>query len=118
MKGTSKSSMAASSAAGELAAEIFQRFDQGQSLREVVMVCRQPPELVRALYRQWGTPLGEAEPAAPDALAEKDDQDLVRWEEQMRAMTAAEEEWDRRERLAREARREQRLASRTSGNPG
>jgi hypothetical protein len=100
---------------GEVAAEIFRRFDEGQSLRKIVRDCRQSPKVVQALYREWGTPLGEKPEAdAVDRHAQllQDEQDLVRWEESMKAMTAADEENDLQGLLAREARRERRARQR------
>jgi len=107
------------SSEGELAAELFRRFDEGQSLRQVVRECRQDPEVIQALYCQWATPLGGAREAEADAyaLARQGEQDLVRWEERMRAMLAANEKQDREDRLAREARRERRALLRKPPHP-
>jgi len=94
---------------GELAAEIFRRFDLRQSLGEIVREFRQSPKVVQALYREWSTPLGGTPDDQDDrALTTRDEQDLVRWEQDMRAMIATDEEHDLQERLAREARRERR----------
>jgi hypothetical protein len=95
---------------GALIAELFRCFDKGQSFRQVVRESRQAPDLVRAAYRQWSTPLGEIPEQAPevDVLARRDEHDLVRWEDQMRAMEAADERKDREDRLERKARREHR----------
>jgi hypothetical protein len=93
---------------GELAAELFRRFDQGQSLRQIIRDCQQSPKVVQALYRDWATPLGGTPEAAVEdgrAVTMRDEQELVRWEDEMKAMVAADEERDLRERLAREARR-------------
>lgn len=77
---------------GEIAAEIFRRFDEGQSLRQIVRECRQPPEVVQDLYRDWRTPLGEqAECSDTSAMARQDEEELVRWEASMRAIIAADE---------------------------
>jgi excisionase family DNA binding protein len=108
---SARSTTAKTSSSGELAAELFRRFNEGQPLRRVVRECRQDPEVVQALYRQWATSLGETPAAERDlyVLARQDEQDLVCWEERMRAMMAADEEQDREDRLAREARRERRV---------
>lgn len=38
---------------GEIAAEVFERLEQRQSLAEIVIGVRVEPDLVRALYEQW-----------------------------------------------------------------
>jgi hypothetical protein len=38
---------------GEIAAEVFERLEQRQSLAEIVIGVRVPPDLVRELHRQW-----------------------------------------------------------------
>jgi hypothetical protein len=94
---------------GELAAELFRRFDQGQSLRQIIRECRQSPKIVQALYRDWATPLGGTPEAAVEdegAVSMRDEQELVRWEDEMKAMVAADEERDLQDRLTRGARRE------------
>ena len=93
---------------GELAAEMFRRFDQGQSLRQIIRDCRQSPKVVQALYRDWATPLGGTPEAAVEdegAVSMRDEQELVRWEDEMKAIVAADEERDLREVRARESRR-------------
>jgi hypothetical protein len=79
---------------GEVAAEIFRRFDEGQSLRRIVSECRQAPSVVRRLYREWSAPLGgrpELETEDDYAITTRDEEELVRWEEAMRTMSAADE---------------------------
>jgi len=55
--------------AGDVAARVFRMFEQRRSLRDIVVTARQPPELVRTLYREWLTGLadGERARAASDA---------------------------------------------------
>jgi hypothetical protein len=74
---------------GEIAAEIFLRFGEGQSLRQIVCECRQPVRVVRALYQEWTTPLGEK----PDdtwkdefTIGVREEEALAKWEADMRAM--------------------------------
>lgn len=40
-------------AAGEIAAVAFRRFGEGATLRDLVVELRQPPEVLRALWREW-----------------------------------------------------------------
>lgn len=46
--------------AGEIAAQVFERLEQRQSLAEIVIGVRVEPDLVRALYEQWCLGLVEA----------------------------------------------------------
>ncbi|MCG8421048.1 MAG: hypothetical protein MJE77_24260 [Proteobacteria bacterium] len=46
---------------GELAAEIFERFEQRHSLSEIVRELRLEPRKVRAMYHEWRTSLERAE---------------------------------------------------------
>jgi hypothetical protein len=47
--------------AGEIAALAFERFEQRQSLAEIVIGLRVEPETVRALFEQWGLGLCEGQ---------------------------------------------------------
>lgn len=38
---------------GEVAARIFELFEQGYDLSEIVITARQPPRVVRELYSEW-----------------------------------------------------------------
>jgi hypothetical protein len=91
---------------GDLAAKLFHRFDQGQSLRKVVEECHQEPDLVRNLYREWATPLGETPDDPPDC--QDDERYLQNWEKRMMEMMAADEELSRQDGQERQARRERR----------
>jgi hypothetical protein len=53
--------------AGEIAADVFERFEQRQSLAEIVIGARVEPEVVRELHRQWQIGLidGELEREKP-----------------------------------------------------
>jgi hypothetical protein len=42
---------------GELAREVFRRFEQGQGLSEIVQALALDPKRVRDLYHEWRTPL-------------------------------------------------------------
>lgn len=46
---------------GEIAAEVFDRLEQRQSLAEIVIGVRVPPDVVRELHRQWQIGLIEGE---------------------------------------------------------
>jgi transcriptional regulator with XRE-family HTH domain len=46
---------------GRLAATVFKMFARQKSLPEIVVATKQPPELIRSLYREWSTTLEEAE---------------------------------------------------------
>jgi len=46
---------------GEIAAEVFDRLEQRQSLAEIVVGVRVPPDVVRELHRQWQLGLIEGE---------------------------------------------------------
>lgn len=50
------------SAQGRLAARVFRSFERGESLRSIVVACKLPPEVVRALWAEWCTPLVENTP--------------------------------------------------------
>lgn len=58
---------------GEIAALVFERFEQRQSLAEIVVGLRVPPETVRSLFDQWSLGLTEGqlrldrEPSLPRA---------------------------------------------------
>lgn len=54
---------------GEVAARVFRLLDERRSLRDIVVVTRQPPELVRTLYRQWLVGLADGERARRDQEA-------------------------------------------------
>jgi hypothetical protein len=90
---------------GDLSAEVFLRLDQGQGLRRIVADLRQPPDRIRALFREWTTPLGdEPIPASPEFY--DDEAELNRWETTMREQMATEEESDRLDRELRRGRRQ------------
>lgn len=57
----------ASLAAGELAAAVFARLEQRQSLSEIVRALKVEPKKVRALYHEWRTGLERSELARKDA---------------------------------------------------
>jgi hypothetical protein len=46
---------------GRLAAEVFVMFGRRVPLAQIVVATRQPPDAIRALYREWSTSLEEAE---------------------------------------------------------
>jgi len=46
---------------GKIAAEVFERLEQRQSLAEIVIGVRVPPDVVRGLHRQWQLGLIEGE---------------------------------------------------------
>jgi hypothetical protein len=46
---------------GEIAADVFERLEQRQSLAEIVIGVRVPPDVVRELHRQWQIGLIEGE---------------------------------------------------------
>jgi hypothetical protein len=46
---------------GDVAAQVFRMLERRCSLREIVVIARQPPELVRRLYLEWLTGLAEGE---------------------------------------------------------
>lgn len=53
---------------GELAARIFERFEQRYSLSEIVIELRVAPDLVRELYHQWRVGLAQGESRRTDAM--------------------------------------------------
>ena len=53
---------------GELAARVFERLEQRQSLAEIVVGLRVPPALVRELHREWQRGLVEGELAQPEPV--------------------------------------------------
>ena len=48
---------------GDVAARVSRLLDERRSLRDIVVVTRQPPEHVRALYREWLVGLSDGERA-------------------------------------------------------
>jgi hypothetical protein len=46
---------------GRLAAEVFRMFGRHMTLAQIVVATKQPPALVRNLYREWSTSLDEGE---------------------------------------------------------
>lgn len=54
--------------AGELAARVFERLEQRQSLAEIVVGLRVPPALVRELHREWQRGLVEGELEQPEPV--------------------------------------------------
>jgi hypothetical protein len=105
---------------GEVAAEIFRRFDEGQSLRQIVRECRQPPSVVRILHQEWAAPLGKtSNPESEDSreVTAQLEQEIACWEDEMKALIAADVEWERERYLARVARDEGRLRPRIGQQP-
>jgi transcriptional regulator with XRE-family HTH domain len=52
--------------AGRLAATVFRMFARGRPLAEIVVLTKQPPERVRALYHEWVTSLEAGEWDRPE----------------------------------------------------
>ncbi len=46
---------------GEMAARVFRMLSDGKDIREIVVKCKQSPERVRVLYREWLTGLRQGE---------------------------------------------------------
>lgn len=46
---------------GRMAARVFGMFARQSSLPEIVMATKQPPDVVRQLYREWSTTLEEGD---------------------------------------------------------
>jgi len=46
---------------GEIAARVFRLVERGYGLREIVLRTRQPPDVIRRLYREWLVDLREGE---------------------------------------------------------
>jgi hypothetical protein len=90
---------------GDPSAEVFRLFEHGKSLREIVAELRLTPRTIRALFREWSTPLGD-EPVTSPASLPDDDNDLERWEASMREQIAADEDLDRQDRERRNGRRQ------------
>jgi transcriptional regulator with XRE-family HTH domain len=63
---------------GELAALVFERLEQRQTLAEIVVGLRVPPALVRELHREWLVGLTEGELQRPEPLLPTDDQRRAR----------------------------------------
>lgn len=51
----------ASARRGRLAARVFRMFGRRMTLPQIVGLTNQPPEIIRALYREWSTSLEEGE---------------------------------------------------------
>lgn len=93
-----------SSSEGELSAEVFRRFGQGQDIRKIVLDLHQPPDRIRGLFREWAMPLGD-EPGPPLPRHFIDETEITDWESTMRAQMASDEEADRQDREQRLGRR-------------
>jgi hypothetical protein len=61
--------MPGSSLSGAIAARVFALFDQGHNLSQIVVATHIDPRSVRALYREWITPLGQDVPSAAGDVA-------------------------------------------------
>jgi hypothetical protein len=83
------------SSSGILAATVFTMLDQKKTLREIVIALKAPPEVIRALYREWSMDLTTGE-------KERRRAELHAAEEQQRRQMEAEEE-----RYRKQAEREQ-----------
>jgi hypothetical protein len=46
---------------GRVAARVFRLFARNMTLPQIVVATKQPPEVVRELYREWSTDLSEGE---------------------------------------------------------
>jgi hypothetical protein len=46
---------------GRLAARVFRMFARPLTLPQIVVATKQPPEVIRELFREWSTSLEEAE---------------------------------------------------------
>jgi len=84
---------------GQLAARVFRLLDAGKNLRDIVTELEEPPERIRAFYREWSVP----------DFADGERQRLRRQrEEEQRRQTEA---WERSaERSAREWEKQMRAA--------
>jgi hypothetical protein len=51
---------------GRLAAKVFRMFARYLTLQQIVVTTREPPEVIRELYREWSVTLEEAEWARRD----------------------------------------------------
>lgn len=79
-----------------LASKVFELFDRGCTLPQVVQETQQPPDVVRALFVEYSTPLGQTpKPPAPPA------DDEARHD---RVMSAFAREQDRRDRRRQSSR--------------
>jgi hypothetical protein len=103
-----------SSDPGRVASAVFTLLGEGASFRDVVRRTCQPPDVVRALYRDWKTGF-ETERASDEddadvieALRTRDEEEVRRWEKEMRERQEREEEEARREGEQLAARRARR----------
>lgn len=46
---------------GRLAPNVFRMFARHMALPQIVVMTKQPPDVIRELYREWSTTLDEAE---------------------------------------------------------
>lgn len=51
----------ASARQGRLAARVFRMFSRHLTLRQIVVATKQPPEVIRELYREWSLDLDQGE---------------------------------------------------------
>ena len=81
---------------GELAAVAFRRFDEGTTLRALVIEFRQPPIVFRRLFREWTTSFEEGERQRRRAIHA-----IRRRDEERREETEARRQLEESEQAAR-----------------
>jgi transcriptional regulator with XRE-family HTH domain len=101
-RGTTKAAeMVKPGSAGAVAAVVFGLLDDHRGFREIVQLTEQPPEVVRALHRQWlsGFVLPpEDDDHALEEARDRDERELRAWEQQMMEFSRREDELDLRRR--------------------
>ena len=107
----------ASLAPGVLAARVFKRLDEKATLHDLVIELEQPPQVLRALYREWqlGFEDGEKQRRLREQAArgerelaritERQDSEGEQWLKNLQKQRAEEDRRDERERADRRAAR-------------
>jgi hypothetical protein len=71
------------SGSGGLAARVFAMFDEGRTLPQIVRATEQAPEVIRALHREWSTPLGRDPRARCETKEEREHREQAEHERRM-----------------------------------
>ncbi len=84
---------------GQLAARVFRLLDAGKNLRDIVTELEEPPERVRAFYREWSVP-DFAEGERQRVRRQREDEQRRQAEAWERSAERSAREWEKQMRAA------------------
>jgi hypothetical protein len=87
---------------GQLAARVFRLLDAGKNLRDIVTELEEPPERIRALYREWSVP-DFVEGERQRVRRQREEEQRRQAEAWERSAERSAREWERQMRAAVEA---------------